>query len=544
MKRWAVFFSVILLVAILSSCLPILAQPTHIPHQNPATAKGELDALLLLHFYSDIYDLAVARQHLDAQSLLSETEHAQIPDELSDFTSAYDRLSSELLTSLNNLEALLDEASTLFANDQAESARQRLGEAEAAVYSAQFLLEDIDVVTADLAEVLGVFVTLAGSESRQAYGRQQQNLYQLRQLIDELNQLRRDLSLNPFMAIWTSHYHSTLLEVSAPETACPGLPITISGKVSSASGNVERTVKVSLDNTELAEEIVQGQFSLQITAPQQISTGSHTLKVVITPQEDYAGASKSLPINISGIPIRTEIQTPLLAVIPGAIRIRGQVLDDFTPVEDAEVSLIFRDSTTIVKTASDGSFTATMEAPFELAIAAPQELRITIKPEEPWYALLEIKREIFMISPISLGLMLVAFTLLGLLVRNRVRISFPVPLGKTAIPETGLQEPPLVSASRPEHEFIGLRDRILSAYRKGLEAVEKAIGISMEPHTTLREFLNTTTPRIPTATKPFTELTMMAENALYSARKLDEDTAARAELLAASIKEELHSGAA
>jgi len=66
----------------------------------------------------------------------------------------------------------------------------------------------------------------------------------------------------------------------------------------------------------------------------------------------------------------------------------------------------------------------------------------------------------------------------------------------------------------------------------------------MEPHTTLREFLNTTTPRIPTATKPFTELTMMAENALYSARKLDEDTAARAELLAASIKEESHSGAA
>ena len=97
---------------------------------------------------------------------------------------------------------------------------------------------------------------------------------------------------------------------------------------------------------------------------------------------------------------------------------------------------------------------------------------------------------------------------------------------------------------RPGYEFSGARGRALLAYLNGLGVVEKVTGILMAPHTTLREFRNAAALQLPTAIKPFTELTLIAENVLYSAHKLDESTAAKAEQLAAIIKEELYSGAA
>ncbi len=113
------------------------------------------------------------------------------------------------------------------------------------------------------------------------------------------------------------------------------------------------------------------------------------------------------------------------------------------------------------------------------------------------------------------------------------------------IPEPGLREPLIVApAPRPRYEFSGTKGRVLSAYLSGLGIVEKVTGIPMAPQTTLREFLNAAASQLPTAIKPFVELTLVAENALYSTHKLDEDTAAKAERLAAIIKEELYSGAA
>ncbi len=113
------------------------------------------------------------------------------------------------------------------------------------------------------------------------------------------------------------------------------------------------------------------------------------------------------------------------------------------------------------------------------------------------------------------------------------------------IPGAKLREPPTIAPPpKPKYEFTGIKGRILSAYLDGLEAVEKVTGIPIAPHATLREFLNAATPRLPMATKPFTELTTIAEIALYSAHRLDENTATRAEQLAAITKEELHNGAA
>ena len=140
--------------------------------------------------------------------------------------------------------------------------------------------------------------------------------------------------------------------------------------------------------------------------------------------------------------------------------------------------------------------------------------------------------------------MLLAFISLGLLVYNRVRTRPSSPRGERVIPEAEFREPLTVTPSRPKYEFTGIKGRILTAYLNVLGTVEEATGIPTAPHITLREFLNAATPRLPAAVKSFTELTLMAETALYSVQELDENTTTRAEQLAGTIKEELHSGAA
>ena len=545
MRRLAISLSILLLLAMLSPCFSIIAQPTHIPHQNPATAKGSPEPASVLLFYSNVFDLAVIRQYQDAQSLLNELEYANIPDKPRYIIDRYNSLSQQLLTTMNNVESLLDEASTLFSGNQVSEAKQKLDAAKVAIDDAQFLLEDIEAVTNTLGGRLGVFAAPAGSQISLAYERLGENLRRLRELTDRFNQLRESLSENPQMVITTSFYYPTLLEVSAPDTAYPGLPIIVSGQVSSTDGTIDRTVQVLLDNAPIAQQIIRGQFSLQVTPPQQISTGEHSLTVAVTPQGHYSGAAESLTINISTLPIQTDIQLPLLLVIPKSIQIRGKVYYSLSPIQDARVSLKFRDSLTTVKTSTDGSFTTTIEAPLDLSLVGPQELTITIEPVEPWYASSQIERGIFTINPANIGLMLVAFISLGLLVFTRVRARPVRPREELVIPEAKLREPSTVAPPpRPKYEFTGIRGRILSAYLDGLETVEMVTSIPMAPHTTLREFLNAITPRLLTAIKPFTELTIVAEIALYSAHRLDEDTAARAEQLAVNIKKELHNGAA
>jgi hypothetical protein len=346
------------------------------------------------------------------------------------------------------------------------------------------------------------------------------------------------------LAVVNTSFYPTLLEVSSPEAGHPGLPVTINGQISSTDGTVDRIIKVLLDNTLLAEEVIRGEFSLQVTVPQEVSTGEHILTVVATPQWCYSGASKSLTIDISRLPIQADIRLPLLSVVPASIQVRGKVYHRLGPLEDAQVSLTFRESTTTVKTSTDGSFSATIEAPLDLSLIGPQELTITVEPVEPWYAPLQIKRWIFTINPANIGLMLIGFISLGVLAYTRVRARPVRPREEAVIPEAKLRELPAVAPPpRHKYEFTGIRGRVLSAYLKGLEAVERVTGVSMAPHTTLREFLKAATSQLPTAIKPFTELTTIAEIALYSAHGLDEDTATRAEQLALIIKEELHSGA-
>ena len=64
----------------------------------------------------------------------------------------------------------------------------------------------------------------------------------------------------------------------------------------------------------------------------------------------------------------------------------------------------------------------------------------------------------------------------------------------------------------------------------------------MTPSLTLQEFLTAVTKILPRITRQLTELTLMAERALYSNNNPPQETAKTAEQLTTTIKKEIHHG--
>lgn len=544
MKRFVIVLSAAVLVAVIFPCLSVFAQPTRTPHQNPAIAEESLDMASLLLFYGDVFNLAALRQYRDAEDILDSLAHANIPDDLRYLTDRYNRLSQQLFTAMNEVEFLLDRASSLFSANQFDEARHQLAVAEVAIHDILILMEDMEAATDALAEELGVFTALAGSEITQAYGRLDETLVRLRQLIDELHQLRDRLSDDPETVVDGYFHIPTLLEVSVPETAYPGLPFTVGGQVTSAGDIQERRVEVFLDDSLLAEEVLYGQFSLEVSPSPRLSLGKHSLTVVVASHGRYSGASGHFGINISQLPIQADIEVPSISFFSDSVRVRGRVYHGSTLLEDAAVSIILGQASTTVRTADDGSFEAVMEMPSGLSLTGSREVTTIVEPAEAWYASLRVDRRIFTVDAANTSLLLVILLALGVLAYTGVRAR-PRRVRQEAVAGEDVSREPPPAAPPPEHryEFTGIRGRMLSAYLDGLAVVERVTGVSMEPHTTLREFLGISAPRLAGAVGSFTELTTLAEVALYSGHDLDAAWAARAEQIAATIKEELGSGA-
>ncbi|MBI4266911.1 MAG: hypothetical protein HY668_00905 [Chloroflexi bacterium] len=334
-------------------------------------------------------------------------------------------------------------------------------------------------------------------------------------------------------------FYPTRLEALAPAAVHPGLPVTISGRVSPGDGGVERTVSVRLDDTPLIEKEVRGDFSLELTLPAQTPPGDHTLTLLAAPRGRYAGAALGLPISASRLPVRASLPVPSIVLAPGTIRVNGQVHADGSPVKDARISLKLGNSSSVAKTSADGTFTASVSTPFDLSLTSTRGLVIAVEPAEAWYAPFEEARQIFAINMVNTGLLLAGLIWLGAVVYRRGRAA-PARLRREAAAPPPPRPAPVFTGRKAGYKSDDTRGGILSAYLSGLAAIQGAAGIPMTPQTTLREFLDEATPRLPAVARPFALLTGMAETALYSARRPGETVAVSARRLADNIREELH----
>jgi hypothetical protein len=647
MRKFTVILSLLLAAAILLPVLSLAAQPSHVPHENPATAGGSSSSILLLIFHGDIYEVALGGRYRDAQALLDELRHANIPDVLKYIVDRFDALSQELFSSLDSLEGLLDEIAALLERYQMDEAWQQLECTRVVLASVDRMLDEIEMAADTIGRRLYIGSYAPTSQLRQAYDRLSGILERMRLLYidfderleslfreyedravvellptyltleatpesvfvgdsivvsgqlssedgpladrsvtvlfedrpelvttDEEGSYRTTIDIpyqyvtsvvlmaryspagddigvymaseSPKLTVNIRYYH-THLELLAPEVAYPGLPMTVTGEISTTGDLIERNVSLLLDDTHLATVPVSDRFEQELVIPGGTATGSHTLTAAVSAQERYAGTSVSLPIQISRFPIQVDIQAPSLILLPGEVHVSGQVWYDSGPLRDAVVVVSFGESSSAtIETDADGDFEAVLEAPLRLSLVGPKKLTIGVEPAEPYYGSVDVEKWIMVINPVGISLTLIAFVSAGFVAYRRVtrwstRVRAETPARKPDLPwPTPLAPSPEVGSG-----LAGIRGEILTAYLEGRRAVEKASGIHIEPHTTLREYLKQIITEVTaTAEQRFTGLTKMAEVALYSAREPDEGMAADARQQAADIEKEINRDAA
>ena len=335
-------------------------------------------------------------------------------------------------------------------------------------------------------------------------------------------------------------YHLTKLDVTVPEKTHPGFPIPITGHLGSSGDEMERTIKVFLDDALMAERQSKGQFDFEIVPPADTKPGKHRLTVSVLPLDRYSGATTEFTVDVSTVTAQADIVTPSLLVLPWRADVSGKVISDRAPVPDAQIEVRLGRSTTFIRTTADGVFSASVNTPFNLSLAGPQEMSVTVTPTQPWYEPLEIKREVFTINSSNILLILLAAGSLGLLLYRRGRSAILTAAAQPVVARPATpQHLPIMPAPIPKHEFIGFKGIILSSYFSVAKEIGNLTGAVLGEAMTLREFLKTTAPKIAASARPFTELTALAELALYSTRQLNAETASRAEKQASAIREEL-----
>ncbi|MEE8205031.1 MAG: DUF4129 domain-containing protein, partial [Dehalococcoidales bacterium] len=297
------------------------------------------------------------------------------------------------------------------------------------------------------------------------------------------------------------------------------------------------TLKLWLDNELMAQKTIQGRFAIEITPSPELATGRHRLTLEVAPLGRYQGASMSLDFNVSRIPTQADIEMALFVVLPESLKVSGRVYHREGFLEDARVTLAFRDFSTTTRTASYGGFSATIEVPLDPFLFGLQELIVTVAPAEPWYAPLETTQRIIVINPAHIGLLLAALLSVGLLTyrRGRAGVADRPERGAASVKSRPGQPAAIPPRRRRCYDLSGINGRIILAYLDALTAVEKKTGITLAPQTTLREFLRAAALPPPLAV-PFAELTTLTEVAMYSGRQPDRDSAVRAGRLADVIK--------
>ncbi len=392
-------------------------------------------------------------------------------------------------------------------------------------------------------------------------------------------------SWSPQIEIDTQFY-TTQLDITAPGVVYPGIPFSLGGEIITNGVDILRTVSIIMNDTQLTEIKASGQFNVDITLPEQITTGAQKISVIIEPLERYAGVSlalniivslmltqsniqtsetvilpkpvelsddvlyedepiansgisQTLNITVSLIPIQVDIKTPSFIILPKSVELSGNVLCEDGPIANACITLTLNNKSATVLTAADGSFTATLDMPLDISFIGQRDLMINIDPLEPWASSLLVTRRIMVINPAgSLLVLLAALALVVFLSRRRWRNVKKGAPGGVVIRPPVLRTPRTVTV-----KLTGIKARIISAYRAILAITEKISGIRMLPHMTLREFLMSVTKLIPKITRPLSDLTAMVERVLYSNQKSTKQSAVSAERLTVNIKEELNRGA-
>ena len=352
-------------------------------------------------------------------------------------------------------------------------------------------------------------------------------------------------ALSPTISI-TVMFNDTKLNVTAPDVAYPGLPYTVSGKVTSQDGaplnQREVTILIDGDLIEKANTNPSGTFSIQSTLNAQTKTGTLSLTVTVNPKGTYAGASQQNNLTVTKLTSSVSINAPSFVFLPAGVQISGSVTSTSGPLKNAKVTLEFANITTATRTLEDGTFNSNMNIPLNTVFAGSQNIEVTVEPVEPWQALAQTKVSVFMLNSVSIAFTCVASIAIGVVLYTRFASSKPkkskikssIPDDNSALPDNTGTAGTTVSI-KAEFKLEGIKGKVLESYVKALRIIESVTASALNANMTLREFLYETEPKLGNALNSFTELTVLTEKTLYSPHIPEARDVSRAEEYANEI---------
>ncbi len=340
----------------------------------------------------------------------------------------------------------------------------------------------------------------------------------------------------------------TNLEISAPETGYPGLPFTVTGKVTDTDGHglSNRQVTVAFDGT-IGSQVKtnqEGAYTTKFIVSTQTSVGKHTVTISVDAQNLYAPTSKQKTITIQKMETQLQVDAPALIVLPAQLEITGKVTSSSAPLKGATIRIEYANISSTTETLDDGSFNLTIEVPLNTVLAGNRELKAQAQPSEPWQAQAETTKIIFALNSVSTSVALASSASLFAvaymrLIKNR-KTEKTILQFKQTIPTTpsvdSENKPDTVSPTRDITRINGPRGQIIQFYTEALTAVQAATNTQLESSMTLREYAQVTQLKIRALAKEFRELTGLAEKSLYAPHEPQPTEINRAEELSKAIR--------
>jgi hypothetical protein len=360
-------------------------------------------------------------------------------------------------------------------------------------------------------------------------------------------------SVSPSIKVQVLFYR-TMLSVSVPGVAYPGLSLSVNGNVISQDGLPlsGRQVKVILDGDVIGHITTEanGAFNVKALITSQAKLGINSLRVTVDSSGLYAGATSTRNITIQKMATTLEISAPSVIVLPSQLYLNGSVESASGPLRSANVEIEFANSSAIVKTLSDGSFNITIDVPFNTVFVGNQNLKVDVVPAESWQAVSQKTQSITVLNSVSIVVALAcSFSIVFVMYYRSVGLrnkkgQKPVEIIKAFnLPTNDAGSKDISETAMPMMKFEGLKGRVLKAYVEALGSVQSVTGESLMPDMTLHEYLQVTISKIGNASGWFSDLTLLSEKCLYSAQAPNESEAEMAEKLAETIRRTMNGNA-
>jgi len=301
-------------------------------------------------------------------------------------------------------------------------------------------------------------------------------------------------------------YYEPTLSIQPLQKALPGRNLTICGSLSSIEEPV-RGHQVWLRAFAESESTFTdeaGNFKFDVSVPSYLLGGSWLAIVEAPPSGRTAPASASITIEVERIRAKIEVEGPDLALGGSKITLKGRIYLEEETSENLTVVAKLGEWVTSTRRVGSGSFSIEVYIPLG-ALAGNYTYSVSTASDQPWLSSATTKGAILIISPLVLGMPILAASL------ATVTITKAVPRRK----EQEAEKPPktIILEAPPQ---LAISEGLAALYWSAVDMVSMETNVKMTDNDTVREYVRSVAERLKEGLASFERLSFAYERILYA----------------------------